>query len=114
MKTTLFISFVTLFSASLRAQARPERLFIQPTSRWPSPTLLVVVGDSLCQGVRDATANRYLTENAFVQKIAQKLEKVMWLKFAQPFLDEDQNRINPLTVATNLGVDGENIFSVDG
>lgn len=110
----LFISFVTLFSASLRAQARPERLFIQPTSWWPSSTLLVVVGDSLCQGVRDATVNRYSTENAFVQKIAQKLEKVMWLKFAQPFLDEDQNRINPLTVPTNLGVDGEDIFSVDG
>ena len=38
----------------------------------------------------------------------------MWLKFVQPLLDESQNRINPLTVPTNLGVDGEDIFSLDG
>jgi len=102
------------FSAEPASQSWPPRQLLQPTGWWPSPTLLVTVGDSLTQGTRDATNNRYNTENAFVQKIAEKLDPVMWLKFAQPLLDENQNRINPLTVPTNLGVDGEDIFSVDG
>jgi len=95
------------------SQNWPPRQLLQPASWW-LPTLLVTVGDSLMQGTRDATNNRYNTENAFVQKIAEKLDPVMWLKFAQPLLDESQNRINPLTVPTNLGVDGEDIFSLDG
>ena len=102
------------FSADPSIRNWPPGHLLQPTGWWPSPTLLVTVGDSLTQGTRDATNNRYNTKNAFVQKIAEKLDAVMWLKFTQPLLDESQNRINPLTVPTNLGVDGEDIFSLDG
>ncbi len=103
------------FPAAPSAQVRPERPILQPAwLLWTPRTLLVGVGDSLTQGTRDATNNMFNTENAYLQKIAEKLALVLKLKFSQPFLDESQNRINPLTVPTNLGVDGEDIFSLDG
>lgn len=104
-----------IYSASPEPQVRSDRLILRPAWLWWTPrTLFVGVGDSLTQGTRDATNNRFNTENAYLQKIADKLGLVFPLKFNQPFLDESQNRINPFTVPTNLGVDGEDIFSLDG
>jgi len=77
-------------------------------------TTLLAVGDSLTQGTRDATNNQYHLQNAYLQRVASKLSLVLPLKFSQAWLDVNGNRLNPLTVPTNLGVDGEDIFSVEG
>ncbi len=88
---------------------------VQPAFWWSnSRTLLIGVGDSLTQGTRDATNNKINTENAYLQLVYNKLKKVKPLKFSQPFLNEDGNRLKPFTIPTNLGVDGEDIFSVEG
>lgn len=77
-------------------------------------TTLLAVGDSLTQGTRDATNNQYHLQNAYLQKVANKLSLVLPLKFSQAWLDVNGTRLNPLTVPSNLGVDGEDIFSVEG
>jgi hypothetical protein len=77
-------------------------------------SLLIGMGDSLTQGTRDATNNKINTEKAYLQLVYEKLKGVRKLKFSQPFLNENENRINPFTTPTNLGVDGEDIFSVEG
>ncbi|MGQ9801994.1 MAG: SGNH/GDSL hydrolase family protein [Candidatus Saccharicenans sp.] len=77
-------------------------------------TTLLAVGDSLTQGTRDATNNQYHLQNASLQRVANKLSLVLPLKFNQAWLDVNGNRLNPLTVPSNLGVDGEDIFSVEG
>jgi len=108
-----FLGVLTVVLAS--PQVRPDRPILQPAWLWWTPrTLLLGVGDSLTQGTRDATNNKYNTENAYLQKIAQKLGCSLSLKFVQPYLDENGNRINPLAIPTNLAVDGEDIFSLDG
>jgi len=81
---------------------------------WNPKTVLIGVGDSLTQGTRDAANNRINTENAYIQLMYEKLKSVRRLKFSQPFLNENENRINPFAIPTNLGVDGEDIFSVEG
>ena len=100
--------------ASAGPQARIGQPLIRPAWWWTPRTLLLGVGDSLTQGTRDATNNAYNTENAYLHKIARQLALVMPVSFAQPFLNEDGNRINPFTIPTNLAVDGEDIFSVEG
>lgn len=77
-------------------------------------TTLLAVGDSLTQGTRDATNNQYHLQNAYLQRVADRLVLVLPLKFSQAWLDVNGTRLNPLTVPTNLGVDGEDIFSVEG
>lgn len=77
-------------------------------------TTLLAVGDSLTQGTRDATNNWYHLQNAYLQKVAERLSLVLPLKFNQAWLDVNGKRLNSLTVPTNLGVDGEDIFSVEG
>lgn len=121
-------SFLFFFLAGLAAAALltslpaagQERLSAKKTitrTGWllfqPRTTLLAV-GDSLTQGTRDATNNQYHLQNAYLQKVADKLGLVLPLKFNQPWLDVNGNRLNPLTVPSNLGVDGEDIFSVEG
>ncbi len=111
----LFLVFLSLAPpASADPQVRINEPLLRPAWLWTPRTLLLGVGDSLTQGTRDATNNKYNTENAYLNLIAQKLGSVMAIKFAQPLLDEDENRINPLTVPTNLAVDGEDIFSFAG
>ncbi|MGB4703814.1 MAG: hypothetical protein WBI18_01865 [Candidatus Saccharicenans sp.] len=77
-------------------------------------TTLLAVGNSLTQGTRDAINNQYHLQNAYLQKVVSKLSLVLPLKFSQAWLDVNGNRLNPLTIPTNLGIDGEDIFSVEG
>jgi len=77
-------------------------------------TLLGFVGDSLTQGTRDAANNRFNTENAYAQKVFEKVEEPWGVKFVQPFWDDRERRENPFQIPTNLGVDGADIFSVEG
>ncbi|HWP46386.1 MAG TPA: hypothetical protein VNM22_04410 [Candidatus Limnocylindrales bacterium] len=79
-----------------------------------SPTVLIGLGDSLTQGTMDATNNFINTWNAYLQKVADSLAQVIPLNFIQPIFDESENRWVPSLVPTNLGVDGADIFSLEG
>jgi hypothetical protein len=77
-------------------------------------TFLIGVGDSLTQGTMDDTINTTTTSNAYLQKVADSLSQVIPLTFTQPFLNNDETRLMPFRIPTNLGVDGSDIFSVEG
>jgi len=76
--------------------------------------LLVALGDSLTQGTMNATDNSVNTENAYVQRIADKLKTVVNLRFTQPLLDFTEKRMRPFLIPTNLGVDGSDSFTMEG
>lgn len=76
--------------------------------------MLIGIGDSLTQGTEDAASTSAGTLNAYLQKVADSLRQVMNLVFTQPLLDDSGNRLLPLSIPTNLGVDGSDIFSVEG
>jgi hypothetical protein len=80
----------------------------------PERVLLVGIGDSLTHGTMDATNNAIHTQNAYLQKAADKLAEVVTLRFRQPLYDFDEKRTNPFTRPTNLGVDGADSFTVEG
>jgi lysophospholipase L1-like esterase len=77
-------------------------------------TLLIGVGDSLTQGTMNATVNSTNTLNAYLQKIAESLSRVTAVTFVQPLFDNNEKRQMPFSVPTNLGVDGADLFSVEG
>jgi hypothetical protein len=87
---------------------------VNPAFWWNPKTVLIGMGDSLTQGTRDATNNKINTKTAYLQLVYEKLKLKRRLKFSQPFLNENENRINPFTIPTNLAVDGDDIFSVEG
>lgn len=76
--------------------------------------LLVGIGDSLTHGTMDATNVQVASQNAYLQKVADKLGLVTRLRFRQPFYDIAEKRLQPWTIPTNLGVDGADVFSIDG
>jgi hypothetical protein len=76
--------------------------------------LLVGMGDSLTHGTMDATNNQVATQNAYLQKVADKLGLISRLGFRQPFFDITEKRLQPWKLPTNLGVDGADVFSIDG
>jgi lysophospholipase L1-like esterase len=80
----------------------------------PPRVLLVGIGDSLTHGTMDATNNQLHTQNAYLQKVADKLAEVVTLGFRQPFYDFDEKRLSPFRRPTNLGVDGADSFTVEG
>lgn len=77
-------------------------------------TLLIGLGDSLGHGTMDAANNQTNTENAFLQFTADSLSTVVELRFSQPYFDDDQERISPREIPTNLSVDGADSFSAEG
>ncbi len=77
-------------------------------------TLLVGWGDSLTHGTMDATNNACNTRHAYLQRIAESIGQVTALAFSQPFFDDQEERLRPFLVPTNLGVDGADIFSIEG
>ena len=76
--------------------------------------MLVGIGDSLTHGTMDATNNAVATENAFLQKVADKLALATKLRFRQPLYDLQENRLQPYGLPTNLGVDGADSFTIEG
>lgn len=78
------------------------------------PTLVIGIGDSLTHGTMDATNNSTNTLNGFLQLVVDRLDDVTPLHFVQPLFDEQENRINPAIVPTNLAVDGADSFTVEG
>ena len=77
-------------------------------------TMLIGIGDSLSQGTMDATNNYTNTLNSYLQKVAVALKTVMPLSFSQPLFDNTGQRPPPYRVPTNLGVDGADVFTLEG
>jgi hypothetical protein len=79
-----------------------------------STTVLIGVGDSLTHGTMDATNNDINTLHAYLQLTADSLGQVTPLHFSQPLFDQAGRRVAPRSIPTNLGVDGADIFSLEG
>jgi hypothetical protein len=75
---------------------------------------MVGVGDSLTHGTMDAHNNALNTANAYLNRAAALLAQSVTLLFSQPFLNDNGSRVTPFQTPTNVGVDGEDSFSVDG
>jgi lysophospholipase L1-like esterase len=80
----------------------------------PERVLLVGLGDSLTHGTMDATNNSVNTQHAYLQKVADKLAEVVRLRFTQPLYDFQEERMDPFSIPTNLGVDGSDSFALEG
>ena len=76
--------------------------------------VLISLGDSLTQGTMDATNNATTTLNAYMQKVYASLKQVSPVRFSQPLLDSREKRLMPFMLPTNLGVDGSDIYSLEG
>jgi hypothetical protein len=76
--------------------------------------VLIGLGDSLTHGTMDGTNNAVNTLHAYLQNIAASLRQVTTLAFSQPLFDVEEQRLRPLQVPTNLGVDGADAFSLEG
>jgi len=91
---------------------------ILPVRGCPIPSfkdiVLIGVGDSLTHGTMDATDNATNTQHAYLQKVYESLAQVAEVSFSQPLFDYEENRMLPLTIPTNLGVDGSDIYSLEG
>ena len=96
---------VGLVRESSQAQLSPDAAAL---------TMLIGIGDSLSQGTMDATNNYTNTLNAYLQKVAVALKTVMPLSFSQPLFDNNGQRPPPYIVPTNLGVDGADVFTLEG
>jgi len=110
-------SFLALILSVALIVAAPAALAADRVVRSSAATpnlLLIGFGDSLTHGTMDATNNATNTLHAYLQKIAESLATVSTLTFSQPLFDVDENRIDPFTIPTNLGVDGADSFSVEG
>ncbi|MGB2906456.1 MAG: hypothetical protein WBB73_05115 [Candidatus Aminicenantaceae bacterium] len=90
-----------------------DQILIEAAAR--DKVLLLGVGDSLSQGTMDAANNKANTQKAFMNQVWSKLRKAgRKVIFVQPFLSDTGHRLNPNKVPTNLGVDGEDMFSLVG
>lgn len=89
----------------------PGKGFAQPPSEW---TVLIGIGDSLTHGTMDATNNYFNTWHAYLQKVGDALGKASPTFLSQPYFDLQENRMLPSRLPTNLGVDGADIFSIEG
>jgi hypothetical protein len=76
--------------------------------------VLVGLGDSLTHGTMNATNNSVNTDNAYLQRVADKLATVLDLRFTQPLYDFTEKRMKPFIIPTNLGVDGADSFTMEG
>lgn len=75
---------------------------------------LIGVGDSLTHGTMDGTNNSINTLNAYLEKVAESLGESVTLRFSQPLFNERGERERALRVPTNVGVDGADVFSIEG
>jgi len=75
---------------------------------------LIGLGDSLTHGTMDAANNAVNTLHAYLQKVGDSLGQVIPLGLIQPLFDEQENRLSPFEVPTNLAVDGADTFTLEG
>jgi hypothetical protein len=112
-KNRLLVLVMLLFSAPLHA-ADPARISSAPFSALNHTSVLIGLGDSLTQGTMDAADNSRNTQNAYLQKIYESVSQVQDTGFMQPLLNLNEKRIAPFTLPTNLGVDGADVFTIEG
>ncbi len=110
-----FVSWALLgvLIAGAAEPAGPRQHAARP-AREGGQVLLVGLGDSLTHGTMDATNNSLNTLNAYLQRVADSLATVLPLSFSQPLYDFDESRIDPFVVPSNLGIDGADLFSIEG
>ena len=90
-----------------------DQILMEAAAR--AKVLLLGVGDSLMQGTMDAANNKANTQKGFMHQVWSKLRKAgRKVLFVQPFLSNAGDRLNPNKIPTNLGVDGEDMFSLVG
>ncbi|MFC2141720.1 hypothetical protein ACFLR7_02160 [Acidobacteriota bacterium] len=95
-------------------QEGAEQEVLMETAGRPK-VLLLGVGDSLTQGTMDAVNHKTNTQNAFLNWVWKMLRKSGWkVKLTQPYLSNAGVRLNPNSIPSNLGVDGEDMFSLVG
>jgi hypothetical protein len=75
---------------------------------------IIGLGDSLTHGTMDATNNTPNTMHAYLQKTVESLSTIFPFQFSQPLYGYREQRLTPFTIPTNLGIDGADIFSLEG
>ena len=98
----LFLGAVIVFLSAL------------PGLSFAADVQVIALGDSLTQGTMDATNNARNTLNAYLQKTVESLSVAAPLQFSQPLFGFREYRLRPFLTPTNLGVDGSDIFSLEG
>ena len=104
------LAFVCLGGVLLAAVSLRTSVAQAASSAW----VLIGLGDSLTHGTMDAHNNALNTASAYLQRVRNALVQRIPVRFSQPFLDENGDRATPLHTPTNVAVDGEDSFSIDG
>ncbi len=106
-KSAFFIHCLVLGAAIALIPALPGLSFAAEVQ-------VIALGDSLTHGTMDATNNAQNTLNAYLQKTVESLSTVGTLRFSQPLYGFKEQRLRPFLTPTNLGVDGSDLFSIEG
>lgn len=77
-------------------------------------SILITMGDSLTHGTLDGANNWINSLSGYAQRVADSLNQVSNGKFVQPLFSEQEERLFPFTIPTNLAVDGADAFSLEG
>lgn len=85
-----------------------------PALSFAAEVQVIALGDSLTHGTMDATNNALNTLNAYLQKTVESLSTVVSLRFSQPLYGFKEQRLRPFLTPTNLGIDGSDLFSIEG
>jgi hypothetical protein len=115
MRSTFFV-FLIFLSSTHSVFAGTKAVF-SPSNNLAfqgDEIVLMSLGDSMTQGTMNATNNATNTLNAYMQKVYESLKEVVPVSFSQPLLDNLEKRLMPFTLPTNLGVDGSDLYSLEG
>lgn len=117
LRSKLLTAALLLSAGLLLCQSRCVVAGLQPAAHCFSGSgaaMLISIGDSLTNGTMNATNNATNALNGYIQHVAASFGTNDALCFMQPLLNNDEQRLNFYSLPTNLGVDGSDIFSVDG
>lgn len=106
-KSVCFIHCLVLGAAIALLAALPALSFAAGVQ-------VIALGDSLTHGTMDATNNAQSTLNAYLQKTVESLSTVVSIRFSQPLYSFKELRLRPFLTPTNLGIDGSDLFSIEG
>jgi hypothetical protein len=116
--TTVLIMNTVSVSGNTLSEKVPTSINATPFQECPFTSfeeyVLVSLGDSLTHGTMNATNNSTNALNSYIQKVAESLGQVIKVSFSQPLFDFEQKRLEPFIIPTNLGVDGSDIFELEG
>lgn len=89
-------------------------LAVLPGHSFAATVQIIGLGDSLTQGTMNASKNMLNTVHAYLQKTVQSLSTIFPFQFSQPIYGFLEHRLLPFAIPSNLGVDGADIFSIEG